>query len=353
MIGHVIYKVGYALNCRSCNASEYFNLEKLERNYMRLQAVKLFRVKSKSQKLHSTKLGVTLSSIVITLFFNNVYAMSPEVSACNQAIEKGDATSALVQANKILNSNKKDKDGLICQGRALATKGDFKEALNSFNAAIAQSVDVFDKTITNLLTGNTHKALKQYDQAIASYQLTIINAKAADNQAFERVGHNAIGDVYFEQNQFTPALSEYTLGSKLAANDNERAENYEKIALTHHNLNQNSLALEYQVKAYLMNEVAGTLDQFAHSSVELGRYYTIEKNYISAENVLNKIIKFAKEQGGAYYEAQGSYVLAKLKVATGDMPGAKALIEHAKLIAKNTNDKALDQEIDEETKGLF
>ena len=70
MIGQVIYKVGYALNCRFCNASEYFNLEKLERNYMRLQAVKLFRVKSKSQKLHSTKLGVTLSSIIITLFFN-------------------------------------------------------------------------------------------------------------------------------------------------------------------------------------------------------------------------------------------------------------------------------------------
>jgi hypothetical protein len=40
-------------------------------------------------------------------------------------------------------------------------------------------------------------------------------------------------------------------------------------------------------------------------------------------------------------------------VATGDIPSAKALVEHAKLIAKNTNDKLLDEEIDQETKDLF
>ncbi|MEO6118169.1 MAG: hypothetical protein ABIP37_03760, partial [Methylotenera sp.] len=112
-------------------------------------------------------------------------------------------------------------------------------------------------------------------------------------------------------------------------------------------------ALEYQIKAYLMNEQVGSLDQYAHSSIELGSYYTITKNYVSAENVLNKIIKFAKEQGGAYYEAKGSYVLAKVKLATGDIPAAKTLIAHAKSIAKGTNDKALDVEIDQEIKGLI
>lgn len=320
---------------------------------MKLQAINLTNTQLVSIKPYKIKLKITLSSILMSLFINNVYAMSSELFACNQAIAKGDVSSALDQANKILSSNKNDKDGLICQGRALSGKGDFKAALDSFNAANKQSVDAFDKTIINLLTGNTYKVLKQDDLAITNYQQTIINAQAANNLGFERLGHNAIGDIYFEENKLPQALDEYTLGSKLAENDNERGESYEKIAFTHHKLNQNSLALEYQIKAYLMNESVGTLDQFAHSSVELGRYYTIEKNYISAENVLNKIIKFAKEQGGAYYEAQGSYVLAKLKVATGDIPSAKALIEHAKLIAKNTSDTALEQEIDSETKGLF
>lgn len=299
------------------------------------------------------KLQVTLSSILITLFFNNVYAASTEATACNQALEKGDSITALTLANKSLSSNKNDRDALVCQGRALSAKGDFKTALNSFNAATENSKDAFDKTISTLLAGHAYKALKQYEQAIASYKQTVTNAQAANNQAFVRIAHNAIGDAYFENNQLALALPEYMTGSKLAENDNERGESYEKIALTHHLMNQHDAALEYQIKAYLMNEQVATLDQYAHSSIELGRYYTITKNYTSAENVLNKIIKFAKEQGGAYFEAQGSYVLAKLKVATGDIPAAKALIAHAKLIAKNTNDKALDIEIDQETKGLI
>ncbi len=299
------------------------------------------------------KLQVTLSSLFITLFFNNVYAISSENLACNQALDKGDVAAAMMQSSKVLSVNINDKDALICQGRSLAIKGDMVKALGSFKLANAQSTDVHDKVISTLLVGNAYKSLKQYDEAITSYQQTVLNAKAANNLAFERVGNNAIADVYFKKNQFTEALAEYTIGSKLAVNDNERAESFEYIALTYHSMNNHNLALEYQIKAYLMNETAGNLDQYAHSSIELGRYYAIEKKYTSAENVLNKIIKFAKEQGGAYFEAQGSYILAKVKVATGDIPAAKALVEHAKMIAKTTSDKALDEEIDQETKNMF
>lgn len=299
------------------------------------------------------KLQITLCLLIISLFYNNVYANNQDVAACNQALGKGDSASALTIANKILSSKKTDKDALICQGRALAAKGDFNGALAAYKLADINSADAFDKTISTLLIGSAYKSLKQYDLAISSFQQTILNAQAADNKAFERMGHNAIGNIYFENKQLPLALSEYMSGSKLAANDNERGESFEKIAFTHHTMSQNDLALEYQIKAYLMHDIVGTLDQYAHSSIELGRYYAITKNYTSAENILNKIIKFAKEQGGAYYEAQGSYELAKVKVATGDITTAKALIEHAKTIAKNTSDKALDDEIDIETKGLL
>ncbi len=299
------------------------------------------------------KLEVSLSALIITLFINNVYAMSPESAACKQAYDQGDAKTALAQASKALNINKKDNDALLCQGRTHAAMGDFSSALVSFKLAETQTSNDFDKAVASLLTGNAYKSLKQYDAAISSYQQTILHANAANNQFFERLAHNGIGDVYSEKGQLAEGLVEYELGNKLAANDNERAESFEKLALAYHNLNKNALALEYQIKAYLMNETAGNLDQYAHSSIELGRYYAIEKKYASAENVLNKIIKFAKEQGGAYFEAQGSYILAKVKVATGDVAAAKTLIEHARLIAKNTNDKLLEDEINLETKDLF
>ncbi len=299
------------------------------------------------------KLQVTLSSLFITLFFNNVYAENTTTIACNQALAKGDITAALATADKTLKNNKNDKDALICQGRALSERGDLNAALAAFKLADAQSSDAFDKTIIVLLTGHAYKAAQQYDQAIANYQLSITNAKAANNQAFQRIGQNAIGNVYFETKQYPLALTAYLAGNKLTENDNERGESYERIALTYHNMNQHDLALEFQVKAYIMHQSVGTLDQLAHSSIEMGRYYALVKNYVSAENALNKIINFAKEQGGAYYEAQGSCVLAQVKLATGDTAAAKALIEHAKSIAKSTNDSVLDKEIDQETQHMF
>jgi tetratricopeptide (TPR) repeat protein len=299
------------------------------------------------------KLQITLSYIFITLFINNVYASSVEVAACKSALDKGDVVTALKQSEKALSNNNKEIEALICQGRALAFSDKLEAALASFKQADTFSTDVFDKTISSLLIGRTYNSLNQKDQAIASFQQTLVNAKAASNLGFERVAHNAIGDVYFASKQYEQALTEYMAGTKLAANDNERGESYEKVALTHHKMNQNDLAVEYQLKAYLMHDTAGTLDQYAHSSVELGRYYLVTKSYTSAENILNKIIKLAKDQGGAFYEAQASYVLAQVKVAKGDVTTAKDLIENAKSIAKNTNDKELEAEIEQETAGLF
>ena len=299
------------------------------------------------------KLQVTLSSIFIALFLNNVYAASNEVLACKNALDKGDVNLALKQAEKALSNNQKDVEAYICQGRAWAGNANLEAALAAFQKADTLSNDPFDKTISTLLLGRTYNALKQNDLAIASFQQTLLNAKAAKNVGFERAAHNAMGDVYFNNKQYEQALPEYMLGTKLAANDNERGESYEKVALTHHKMQQNDLAVEYELKAYLMHDTAGTLDQYAHSSVELGRYYAAAKNYTSAEKILNKLIKLAKDQGGAFYEAQGSYVLAKVKAANGDVPAAKALVEHAKAIAKSTNDKDLQSEIEEETAGLF
>ena len=299
------------------------------------------------------KLQFTLALLTTSLFINNVYAMDADTSACNHAVEKGDSATALQLADKVLRSNKNDKEALICKGRALSLKGDTTNAISTFKLATTQATTPLDKTIIAILSGNAYKKNKQYDEAIASYQLAVTNAQADKNQQFERISLNLVGDSYFESQRYQEALDTYLAASKLVENDNDRGESFENIASTYHSMNKNDEALEYQIKAYFMNERVGTLDQYAHSSIELGRYYIINKNYKSAENILNKIIKFAKDQGGAYYEAQGSYLLAKVSVANGDTATAKTLVANAKAIAKNTNDQALDQEIDQETQGLF
>jgi tetratricopeptide (TPR) repeat protein len=173
------------------------------------------------------------------------------------------------------------------------------------------------------------------------------------NKAMERLAINAIGDISNNDKDYQAALDWYIQGFKLAANDNERGESAEKVAGAYHALNKDDLALEYQIKAYLMHDRVGTPDQYAQSSILLGQYYAIVKNYDNAEKTLNKIIKFANEQGGEYYEAKASYVLAKVELARGDTEKAAKLIEKAKLIAKRTQDAALEKEIEKEIQGLF
>jgi len=299
------------------------------------------------------KLQLTLTTLLTALYFNNVYAISDNAHACNKAFEQGDFVTASTLATKALSADSRDRDALMCQGRTFSAQGDLKSALSAFKSAEKLSNDAFDKTIVALVTGHAYKNANQYEQAISSYQESLKQAGLAKSKAFERVSHMSIGNALFETKQYPMALESYLTATKLDANDNERGESFENIAETYHIMNQHDLALEYQIKAYFMHQKSGTPDQFAHSSIELGRYYAATKNYSSAEKTLNKIIKFANEQGGAYYEAQGYYVLAQVKAASGDMPSAKASIEKARLIAKSSNDATLDEEITKETQDLI
>lgn len=299
------------------------------------------------------KLQSTLTILATLLYFNNVYAISDDAYACSKAYEQGDFSKATTLAQKALAANSRDRDALMCQGRTYSAQGDLKSALSAFKSAETLSSNAFDKCVVALVTGHAYKRANQFEQAISSYQESLKQAGLAKSKAFERVSHIGIGNVQFETKHYPAALESYLTANKLDANDNERGESLEHIAETYHLLNQHDLALEYQIKASFMHQKVGTPDQYAHSSIELGRYYAAAKNYSSAENTLNKIIQYANEQGGPYYEAHGYCVLAQVKAATGDMQSAKVMVEKARQIAKSTNDNALDAEITKETENLI
>ena len=295
------------------------------------------------------KLQNTLTIILSTLIINNVYADEPTTAKCNEAINQNAFSTALSLAEQSLKQNASDKDALICKGRALSAMGDSAAAITSLTQAKKLTKEPFEQIIVEILMGNALRSADQTEQAISAYTQAAALAKGQNNQNYERISFNQIGDTYFSKQQYSQALSAYEQAYKLTANDNERGESYENIALTHHQLKDHNTALAYQIKAYVTHEKVGSLDQYAHSSIELGRYYAIEKNYTAAENVLNKIIKFAKEQGGAYFEAKGLSVLAKVKLAQGKQAEADKLTAAAKKIAQDNKDVALGKEIDEET----
>ncbi|MEY3244484.1 MAG: hypothetical protein RJB20_724 [Pseudomonadota bacterium] len=299
------------------------------------------------------KLEKTLIAAFILMIFNDVLAGNYSASECNKLLNAGNTTAAIDYSKAMLSLNGSDKDALLCQGRAYYAAEDFNKALVAFDLAEKNSNNELDKIVTVFLKANASYALNQKDLALASYIKALKQSQMIANKAMERLALNAIGDISNNDKDYQAALDWYIQGFKLAANDNERGESAEKVAGAYHALNKDDLALEYQIKAYLMHDRVGTPDQYAQSSILLGQYYAIVKNYDNAEKTLNKIIKFANEQGGEYYEAKASYVLAKVELARGDTEKAAKLIEKATLIAKRTQDAALEKEIEKEIQGLF
>lgn len=298
------------------------------------------------------KFKSTLTILPILLFINNVYAVSDDAHKCNNAYSEGDYKTAEQAAQSALKANPTDREALICQGRVASDLGNLDAALTAFQSADKLSNHPLDKAVISLITGHAYLSAKQYEKASASYQQALGQAVAARHQPMARSSHLGLANVQFESKQYHAALNTYMTAQKLDANDNDRGQSYEKIAETYHMLEQHDLALEYQIKAYFMHEKAGTMDQFAHTSIELGRYYLAVKNYARAEFTLNKIIKFARENGGAYYEAKGLAVLAQTKAASGDVEAAKTFVAQAKSAAKATHDAGLDAEIQQETQSI-
>ncbi|HSR01763.1 MAG TPA: tetratricopeptide repeat protein [Methylophilaceae bacterium] len=295
-------------------------------------------------KLENT-LKITFITLIIISF--NVFSKEPskEVLACNQAVNKGDAETALRYAKAILEKNSSDHEGLLCKGRSLKIQGKYEDALVAMQSAVEAAKEPFAKTISYILIGNLHQSNNKSEEAIASYTKSLEICTQTGNQTYSRINHNLIGDTHKKQNDLNAALDSYATGLRLANNDNERAESFENVAKIYNAQGNHDKAIEFQLKAVVMQKQAGSLTAYADSSLLLGQYFYDAKSYSEAERHYKKLAKFAKDNGGAYYEASANYHLAEAMYANGDKTGARTLIVDAKQLAEKIGAKQLAEEI--------
>lgn len=290
------------------------------------------------------------TSLFLLLVFGTLQAsaaddIAEKLSGCNQAISAGDAAKALALAEQVLAKQADNRDALMCKGRAFGGTGRTKQALEALQAAEKLSRQPLDRIIALTLIGNVQKAAGQHDAALQTYQQSLALSRAEKNVRFERINLNLMGETQVAARQLDSALESFQQGSKLAANDNERADNYARIADVYNKQAKHDLAIEYQVKSVLMQERSGDPDSFAGATLELGRMYSDAKDYANAEKYINKIIRLGKEQGGPYWEAMGYFYLAKSKSSRGQHTEAKTLLAEAQKIGDEIGAQALSEEI--------
>ncbi len=309
------------------------------------------------QKFSSVKLTqVTLTLIVNTLFLFSLSAnantaeVADKLGECTAALSKGDLNAAVKTSTELLKLDPKNHDGLQCNGRALGGQGKYAEAVSALEASAVNANDGFEQIISYLFLGNLHKDNNKNAEAIAAYQKSIKLCEAEKNDKYKRISLNLMAEAQAQSKDYNAALASYLAGSKLAMNDNERADSLERLAATYKALGQYDLAVENQIKGVNMQKKAGTLDQYANANLTLGDIYIAAKDFANAEKTFANLVKFSNDQGGAYFEAKADVGLAQTKLASGDSAAAKVFVDKAKTIAKDTKDKALEQEIEQATK---
>ena len=299
----------------------------------------------------------TLIKTFILLFsfsFNaNADTLSDKVSACNIALNKADLASAMSLSDDILKQQTNNRDGLLCKGRALGALGKHDESLSALQLAEKQSQPGFEQILAHIFIGNSHRNNNKFSEAIASYETSIKACDAEKHmEKYKRVNLNLIGDTHTQNKDLNAALASYTAANKLAMNDNERADDFERLAATYSALGKNNEAVEYQLKATLMQDKSGTREQFANASVALGRVYETAKDYPAAENTYRKLLKFSKDNGSSYYETLANFGLARNKAALGDTASAKTMLVDASSMAKSIGEADLAAEIEASLKKL-
>jgi tetratricopeptide (TPR) repeat protein len=292
----------------------------------------------------------TLCVALPTLLFSSVLIagtanIKDTISKCNQSIEEGNASKALNIADEALRNNPNHHDALLCKGRAYASLKQFPAAVTALQASEESSANSGERMVSLLLMGNVQKEAGQSAEAMGSYQKSLDIARGEKDQPFERVSLNQLGETQVDAGQTEAGLQNYLKASELAANDNERGESYARIASAYDKLDKRNEAIEYQIKAMMMQERAGERDAYANAGLELGRLYTVAKDYIGAEKAINRILKFAQDHGSAYWEARANYYLGLTKAEQGETDAARTLMLQAHQAARQIGATSMAGEI--------
>jgi len=291
----------------------------------------------------------SISFLFLTMFSTLTFADSAElnkkIADCNQLIKSGTPEKALDLSNQLFKKNPKNREVVLCKARAQMAINQFADAVPTLTTADQLSNSPNDHMMSLAMLGNAYKGNQQFKEAIAAYQQCIEIAKAQKNKSFERITYNLLGEVQALNKQFDEAITNYQEGLKLALNDNERADAFEHIADIYNQQQKHNQAIEYQLKATLAYTKYGDLDAQANAGLELGRIYMDAGEFEQAERSINKILKHAVDNGGAYWEVKSYLYQAKVKRANYQNNEAQKLLEAAQKLNKEVGDAYLAEAI--------
>lgn len=278
-------------------------------------------------------LGVALNCVAL-----KSVAAPNAVEACQAALSRGQWQAAIQQAE----SATQVPAAWLCKGRAQAGLAQLAAAQQSYLRAIALKPVGVELISAHMLLGNILVEQQQAQAAIEQYQRAQQLSQQENIQRYVMINHHLIGEAWFALKDYAKALEAFQAGEKLAMNDNERADSFAHLATAYHALGELDKAIAFQLKAVLMQKKAGTPDQYAYASLTLGDYFLQQKDYVGAEKTVLRLLEYAQENGGAFFEGLSAVALSNIKRAQGDIATADDWLKRAEQIANSVKDPELN-----------
>jgi tetratricopeptide (TPR) repeat protein len=272
---------------------------------------------------------LTLILSFTLLYSNNIFAYNVN-NECEKQLNKGKFEEALKAASSV-----KDKyDSNFCKGKANFRLRNNDQAIMDFEIAEKEASIQADQMQAILFKGITQRDSGDFKGSNKTFIYGFQTAELGNSKylQYEHRFLYQLGINMLRTKEFLDAQDYYTRALVLASNDNERAVCYEGLAQTYFYRNKASKAVEYGLRATLMFQKTGMLGEYADSSIELSRYYYLDKNQTKAIETIKKLEKFCIDNGGEYYLAKTLIAQVELYTKIGDEKAAAESKKNAEIV---------------------
>lgn len=276
----------------------------------------------------------SLSYVLMAL----LYSFQASASPCGDALIAGKYEEAMKHGE--MDSS---HDGHLCVVRAYLALGKPKDAISRLASVEKLSSTPYERMLTATYQGRAAKAMGDTASAIRHFQQAAALAAESRQKQAQWFNLNELGQIQLEGQDTKSSLESFLKAYTFAANDNERSESDQLIASAYKAQKDLDHAIEYQLKATLLEKRSGELEGYVNTVLELADLRIANNELIAAEKNVKEVVSITSGAKSDYWNARTFHVVAKLELAKGNLDAYRRARDEAKSYADKSGDKALQQ----------
>ena len=175
----------------------------------------------------------------------------------------------------------------------------FADSEESAKLPVDQMFSMLYKGIAERDLGEISSSTKPFTKGLETAKLGNTKYLQMERRFLYQLGQN-----YLAKKDYLEAIDFFAKSTVVSANDNERAEGYDGLAMAYYGKKKSTKAIEYGLKAANTYRKVGAYNEYADAQIKLSTYHLGDDAPDRALDVLQKLERFAKDNGSRYYEAK-------------------------------------------------